>query len=81
MMNNLSFCIDSAQHRALDFCGGSMNTGQGYGDGADYGDMLGRGRGSGEQIVHFDNESKVVTVTVTAAGWAVPSSTTVTVAR
>jgi hypothetical protein len=54
MMNNLSFCIDSAQHRALDFCGGSMNTGQGYGDGADYGDMLGWGRGSGEQIVLYD---------------------------
>jgi hypothetical protein len=54
MMNNWRICIDSAQHRALNFCGGSMNTGQGYGDGADYGNMRGWGRGSGEAI--YDND-------------------------
>ena len=37
MMNNWRFCIDSPQKRALNFCSGSMNTGDGYGVGDTYG--------------------------------------------
>ena len=40
------FCIDTHEQRAFDFCGGSMNEGNGYGCG--YGFSHGDGRGGGD---------------------------------
>ena len=44
-MNNLRFCIDTVEKRALNFCRGSMNTDDGFGSSA-----LRRGHGNSDDF-------------------------------